>query len=106
MEKSVLVEYLGDSPIIRIVDFLVENKLFDYSKKQIMEEINLSKATFFKYFPKLEKIGMVKISRVFGKTKLYRINMSSAVVSSIIQLELALAKEYADNVDAQILSLS
>ncbi|MBO3808985.1 MAG: winged helix-turn-helix transcriptional regulator [Candidatus Brockarchaeota archaeon] len=78
-DASVLVEYFGEHSMVRIVDFLVENKLFDFSKKQIMGEVSISKATLFKYFPKLEEAGIVKASRRFGKAKLYRMNMGSHV---------------------------
>lgn len=90
---SVLLEYFGEHPIMKITDFFIENKLFDYSKKQIMEEVGISKATLFKYFGKLEKAGIVKVSRRFGKTKLYRINTESPIVKRIIDLGLVLANE-------------
>lgn len=90
-EISVLVEYFGDHPIVRIIDFLLENRLFDYSKKQIAEGSGIGKVTLFKYWDKLEEIGIVKVSRKFGKTKLYRLNEENPVVKRIIDLELALA---------------
>lgn len=92
-DVSVLVECFGEHPIVKITDFLIENKLFDYSKKQIMEEVGISKATLFKYFSKLEETGIVKVSRRFGKTKLYKINTESPIVKRIIDLGLALANE-------------
>jgi predicted AAA+ superfamily ATPase len=76
--------------MLKIIDFLIDNKPFDYSKKQIMEESGISKATLFKYFDKLEESGVVKISRTFGKTKLYRINMESLVVKRIVDLEMSI----------------
>lgn len=92
-DVSVLVEYFGEHPIVKIIDFLIENKLFDYSKKQIMEEAGISKATLFKYFAKLEEAGIVKVSRKFGKTKLYKISTESPIVKRVIDLGLALANE-------------
>ncbi len=92
-DVSVLLEYFGEHPIVKITDFLIENKLFDYSKKQIMEEVGMSKATLFKYFEKLEDGGIVKVSRKFGKTKLYKINLESSIVKKIIDLGLTLADE-------------
>ena len=89
-ENSVLTEYLGDTPIIKIIDFLLENRLFDYSKKQIIEETGLAKATFYKYWDRLVEIGIIKPTRSFGKTKLYKINEQNQVVSEIKRLELAL----------------
>ena len=92
-DVSVLVEYFGEHPIVKIIDFLIENKLFDYSKKQIMEEAVMSKATLFKYFAKLEEAGIVKVSRKFGKTKLYKISTESPIVKRVIDLGLALANK-------------
>lgn len=92
-DVSVLIEYFGEHPIVKITDFFIENKLFDYSKKQIMEEVVISKATLFKYFPKLEEAGVIKVSRKFGKTKLYKINTESPIVKRIIDLGLVLANE-------------
>ena len=34
-ENSPLIHFLGDNPMMRIVDFLIENKGFDYSKEDI-----------------------------------------------------------------------
>lgn len=90
--NSVLLDYFGNHPMLKIIDFLIDNKPFDYSKKQIMEESGISKATLFKYFDKLEGSGVVKISRTFGKTKLYRINIESPVVKRIIDLEMSIIR--------------
>jgi len=90
-ETSVLIEYLGNHPIIRIIDFLIENRLFDYSKKQIAENAGIGKVTLFKYWERLEEIEIVKVSRKFGKTKLYKLNEENEVVKRLIELELALA---------------
>lgn len=88
-----LIEYLGDHPIIKIIDFLVENRLYDYSKKQIAEGAGVGRVTLFKYWKNLEAIGAVKVTRKFGKTKLYKLNEDSAVVKKLIELELALAEK-------------
>ncbi len=90
-ENSVLIEYLGDHPIIKIIDFLIENRLFDYSKKQIAENAGIGRVTLFKYWERLEEIGIVKVTRKFGKTKLYKLNEGNEVVKKLIELELALA---------------
>ena len=72
---------------------MIENKIFDYSKKQIMEETGISKATLFKYFRKLENVGIVKATRRLGKTTLYKINEENPVVKKIIALGLELANQ-------------
>lgn len=89
-DVSVLVEFLGDHPLVRIVDFLLENRLFDYSKKQIAEGAGIGKVTLFKYWDKIEAMGLVKVSRKFGKTSLYKLNAQNKVVRQIMGLELVL----------------
>ena len=79
-EESVLVECFGDHPIIRIIDFLLENRLFDFSKKQIAEGAGIGRVTLFKYWKKLERAEIVKVSGQFGKTKLYKLNEGSPIV--------------------------
>lgn len=100
--KSVLLEYLGEHPVLKILDFLIENKIFDYSKKQIMEEIGISKVTFFKYFKKLEELGLATTTRKFGKTKLYTLNESNPLTKQFIAMELAIANYTATQLKLQI----
>ena len=94
-EKSILLEYFGDTPLLRIIDFLLENRLFDYSKKQIIEGTGLSKVTFYKYWDRLVELGVVKVTRTFGKTKLYKLDESNPVVKKTIEVELALIEQTA-----------
>jgi len=92
-EKSLLLEYFGENPMLRIIDFLLDNRLFDYSKKQIVEGAGIGKATFYKYWDRLEKKGIVKVTRSFGKTKLYKLNEQNPVVKKIMEIELAMIEE-------------
>lgn len=81
--------------MLKILEFLIENKIFDYSKKQIAEEIDLSKVTFLKHFKKLEELGLVKVTRKFGKAKLYTLNESNTFSKRFIELTLSLANYHA-----------
>ncbi|MBN2122361.1 winged helix-turn-helix transcriptional regulator [Candidatus Micrarchaeota archaeon] len=94
-DDSVLIEYFGDTPIIRIIDFLLENRLFDYSKKQIIEETGMSKATFYRYWERIVEMELVKPTRSFGKTTLYKLNEANPVVDKIKELEMALIERAA-----------
>jgi len=53
--------------------------------------VGIGKPTLFRYWKKLEEMNIVKVSRVFGKTKLYKLNEDSPIVKKIIELELMLA---------------
>ncbi|MBL7160627.1 MAG: winged helix-turn-helix transcriptional regulator [Candidatus Aenigmarchaeota archaeon] len=101
-EKSLLLEMLGSSPEMRIIDFFLDNKLFDFSKKEIIEETGMSKATFYKHWDRLEGFGIVKISRKFGKAKLYQINRGNPLVEELFRLEKQLITTAADRQEAPI----
>jgi len=92
IEKSLLVRMFGNSPEMRILDFFLDNKLFDFSKKEIIEETGMSKATFYAHWEKLEKPGIIKISRKFGKTRLYELNHDNPIVKQLFLMEKQLIK--------------
>jgi hypothetical protein len=58
--QSLLIKILGDSSKIRIIDFFMDNPLFDF-KKKVIEALGMSKRTFYKYFADIEKYGIVKV---------------------------------------------
>ena|SRR3989344_1561402 len=87
MEKSLLVKFLGENPVFKIVDFLIENKEIDLSKKDIIEGAGISKATLFNHWDQIEKQEIVTVTRKFGKTKLYTLNSKNPIVKKLLELE-------------------
>lgn len=93
MEKTLLIKCLGNSPTLRIIDFFLDNKLFDYTKNEIIENLNMGRATFFKYWKELEELGVVKVTRKIGKSKLYKLNKEYEIVQKLIMLDSVLCKK-------------
>ena len=87
MEKSLLIKFLGENPVFKIVDFLIENKGIDVSKKEIIEGAGISKATLFNYWQEIEEQQIVIVTRKFGKTKLYTLNSKNLIVKKLLELE-------------------
>ena len=96
MKKSLLIQFLGENPVFKIVDFLIENKGLEVTKKDIIEGTKIARATLFKVWPQLETQEIVKITRKFGKTKLYEINAKSPLVKKILELEVVLIEKAFD----------
>ena len=92
VKKSLLLELTGEMPMFKIMDFLVENKGLDFTKTDIARGANISRASLFNYWPLLETHKIVRVTRKFGKTKLYTINGKSAIAKKIIELEKELIK--------------
>lgn len=93
-EESLLLQKLGKNPKLRIIDFFLDNRLFDFSKKEIIEGTGMSKATFYKYWPEIEENNIVKESRKYGKTVLYKINEDNPTVKKLIELDEQIMEEH------------
>ncbi len=93
MEKSLLLNLTGDMPLFRIIDFLLDNKGMDFSKTDIAKGAEISRASLFNYWNEIEKHGIVRVTRSFGKTKLYTLNRKNPVAQKIIELERTLIAE-------------
>ncbi len=92
-EKSLLLQLTGDMPLFKIVDFLVDNKGMDFTKKDIEIGAGISKASLFNYWQELEKYQIVKVTRTFGKTKLFTLNTESIITKKILELESTLIRQ-------------
>ena len=88
-EPTLLVEFLGNNPTIRIIDFFLDNRT-DYSKKEIIEATSMSKTTFYKVWNKLEKFKVVVPTRRYGKAQLFKINEKNELVEKLISIEFTL----------------
>ena len=90
--ETLLLKYLGASPILRIVDFFLDNPLSDYSKNEIVRNLAMSRVTFFKYWKELEKSGAITSTRKIGRATLYVLDRKNEVVRQLIKLDMALAR--------------
>ena len=91
--ETLLLKYLGASPTLRIIDFFLDNPLSDYSKNEIVKNLEMGRVTFFKYWPELENSGAVKITRQVGRATMYKLDRENEVVKQLIRLDLALARK-------------
>lgn len=89
--ESLLIKFIN-SPRIKIIDFLLDNKPFDFSKEEISRHTGLSKS-IYKYWKNLEKYNIVRVTRRFGKTKLYVLNINNPITKKILELESSLIQK-------------
>ena len=93
---SLLIRALGNSPKLRILDYLLDYKLNDFTKKEIVEALRMSKLTFYKYFKDLEMLGLVIASRKIGRATLYKVNLNNPMVKMLIEYETKLSLQIAE----------
>jgi len=94
--ESILIKTLGNSPKLRIIDFFLDNPSFDFTKKEVIEALGMSKQTFYKYFPDLEKYEIIKVSRRIGRAKLYKINLKHPLVEMLREYERKISLKMAE----------
>src|SRR3990167_10953371 len=93
MEKSMLLEIVGDSIENRVIDFLIEGVGIDYTKKDIADNCGISRPTLYKIFPKLVKQKIIKPTRTVGRVQLYSLNTENEKVKALLKLEEFLLKK-------------
>jgi len=95
-DSSLIATVFGYSPQMRILNYLLDFPTNDFTKKEIIQALGMSKQTFYKYFGSLEGSGMVKVSRSIGKAKLYNVDRSNPMVKTIVEFEKKLSIQIAE----------
>ncbi|MBU1204515.1 MAG: hypothetical protein KKE93_01265 [Nanoarchaeota archaeon] len=78
--QSVFLSMFGDSPILKVIDFLIVNEDFDYSMTNIASLSGVGYSTLKLFWRKLEESKIVKQTRVVGKAKMYRLDFVNPIV--------------------------
>ena len=91
-EKSSFVEYFGDYPLIRVLDFLILGKDMDYSMTEICKNSEVGWTAFSEIWPKLIEKEVIVFQRKIGNAKLYKINIKNQWVKELIKMEEVIAK--------------
>lgn len=95
-EKSLLIEVLGDYPLIRVMDFFLTFREFDYPLSEIAENAGVGWATLHKIFPRLVEMGIVKPTREIGRAKLFKLDTNRPIVQALIKFDEALSAEFGE----------
>ncbi len=84
-ENSIFLEVVGDSPRMRILQYLIEGRDFDYTLTDVLNA-GVSWGTLHSEFPALLKLGIIVKVREVGRAKLYKINRESLIAKKLIDL--------------------
>lgn len=95
-EESIFLEVVGDSPRMRILQYLIEGRDFDYTLTDMLDS-GVSWGTLNSEFPKLLKLGIVIKVREIGRVKLYKINRENLIAKKLIDLYDSLVQKELNN---------
>ncbi len=91
-DDTLLIQFLGNNPTLRVIDFFLDNRT-DYSKKEIINALGMSKTTFYKVWKQLEKFGVVMPTRRYGNAVLFKINENNPIVRKLMIFDFTLIKQ-------------
>ncbi|MBS3099649.1 hypothetical protein J4463_00325 [Candidatus Pacearchaeota archaeon] len=91
--KSFFLMQFGDTPQLRVLDFLIGFHFFDYPLTEIARESNVSYNSIKVFFPYFIKSGIVCKTRKIGKSDYYKLNMENEFVKNLIKLDWLLTKK-------------
>jgi len=90
--KSIFLEHFGDTPQLRVIDFLIDNHFFDYPMTEIARESNVSYNSLKVFFKKFIDSGILIKTRKVGKSDYYKMNLENPFVQNLIRLDWNLVK--------------
>jgi len=84
-EESIFLENVGGNPRMRILQYLIEGRNFDYTLTDMLNA-GVSWGTLNTLIPKLLELKMIIITRKIGRATLYKINNDNTVIKQLIEL--------------------
>lgn len=94
--KSSFRLVFGDSPIVKVIDFFLDNREFDYSLTDIAKNSDIGWSTLHGFWKDLVKLGVVAPTRRIGRAELYKLNLSNPIVKKLIDLDKDISKKMID----------
>lgn len=93
--ETLFRQALGDSPKIRVLEFLIEGREIDYSISDIAEGAEIGRTTLFRIWEDLIRSGIILPTRQIGNAKLFKLNKGNAFVRKMVELfdEIILSKK-------------
>jgi len=91
-EKSIFVEYLGGSPYVKVLDFLIEGQEFDYSMTEVARGSNVGWSAFTRIWKELLGKDIIVSTREIGNAKLFKLNKKNLFVQKLIKFDWELTK--------------
>ena len=95
-EESIFLDYVGDSPRMRVLQYLIEGREFDYTLTDMLNA-KVSWGTLNTLIPKFLKLGIVIKTRKIGRATLYKINKENIMAKQLIELYKKLIIENLDS---------
>lgn len=102
--KSFFLMQFGDTPQLRVLDFLISFHFFDYPLTEIAKESNVSYNSLKSFFDNFIESKIVIKTRKVGKSDYYQLNLENLFIQNLIKLDWNLTKSNILGTEKQIIS--
>lgn len=85
--KSLFIEFMGDSPTIRVLDYLLTERDLDFSITDMAKNAGIGRTTLYRIWDDLVKNKIIVSTRVIGKAKLYKLNKENFIIKKLIEID-------------------
>lgn len=87
MQKtSIFIEFMGDSPMVRVIDYLLTERELDFSITDMAKNSGIGRATLYRIWDKLIKNEIIIHTRDIGKAKLFKLNAENKKIKKLIEI--------------------
>ena len=90
--ESAFLEYFGDTPKLRFLNFLIGNHFFDFNMTDMAKESNISYNSLISFFNEFLEKGIIVKTRRVGKSDMYKLNLDNPIAKRFLQFAWFLTK--------------
>lgn len=90
---SAFLEYFGNTPKLRFLNFLIGNHFFDFNMTDMAREASISYNSLVGFFNEFLEKGIVIKTRRVGKSDMYKLNMDNPIAQKFLQFAWFLTKQ-------------
>ncbi len=84
--ETIFTRAIGNTPKIKVLEFLIEGRELDYSISDIAEGAEIGRTTLFRIWNDFVEMGIVKHTRDIGNAKLYKLNLGNPFARKMADL--------------------
>ncbi len=90
--KSLFLKHFGDTPQLRVIDFLIDNHFFDFPITEIARGSNVSYNSITKFINIFIDSGFLIKTRKVGKSDYYQLNLNNPFAQNLLKLDWSLVR--------------
>ena len=105
MEESIFLDHIGNSPQMRVLQYLIEGRDFDYTMTDMLNS-EVSWGTLNSLIPELLRLNIIIKTRKIGRASLYKINKENLFAQKLIELYYRLILENLNSIKDEKLEIA